>query len=299
MANMQEIKARIKSVEETRKITNAMYLIASNEMHRAKDNLDRTKAYFDAIRTEIKRIFRSVEIDDNPYFYPEDVTKFINGTYAILIITSDKGLAGSYNQDVIKEAMKLINEHKDVKLFVIGEYGRQYFRNKGIPMEAEFKYTPHNPTLEEAREIAEILLEEYGSKRCKKIFAVYTNIESRMKEAVISTRLLPFHRTHFDDKKKEKEILHGFKFYPSVQAVLSRSIFIYLTGFIYGALVDSFCSEENSRILAMSAANDNAKDILDKLGLEKNKVRQSSITEEITEVSAGAKAEAKEKSHRM
>ena len=127
MSNITEIKNRMESVRDMQKITNAMYLIASAKLRRAKAELNATKPYFNELKTEIKRVFRIEERIDNRYFYPITGEHEFEGAYAYLVITADKGLAGAYNQNVIKKVMELIREHSPSRLFVVGEYGRQYF----------------------------------------------------------------------------------------------------------------------------------------------------------------------------
>ena len=135
MANTKEIKDRIKSVRDTQKITNAMYLIASTKMRKAKSELDHTRPYFEAIKGEIKRIFRTAKEVESQYFYPEASMHTLTGTYACLVVTADKGLAGMYNQNVIREAEKLLKDNPDTKLFVVGEYGRRFF-DRNLSMDA-------------------------------------------------------------------------------------------------------------------------------------------------------------------
>ena len=293
MPSTSEIKNRISSVKETQKITNAMYLIASTKLRKARNDLDNTRPYFDALRTEIKRLFRTVNDVDSPYFYPPDYDPAddVGGTYGCLVITADKGLAGAYNQNVIKEAQKLVNAHADTKLFVVGEYGRRFFEQHKIPIEHSFLYTAQNPTLDRAREISSYLLDLYLSGALKKIFVAYTDMPNGMVMNARSTRLLPFHRTYFATPASEKKIAVPFEFTPSVSKVLNGLIPSYLTGFIYSALIDSFCSEQNARMTAMDAANKNAEELLSQLSLQYNRVRQAAITQEITEISAGAKAQ--------
>lgn len=291
MASTKEIKNRIKNIEDTRKITNAMYLIASTKMRKAKNNLDKTRPYFESLKAEIKRIFRTVKDLENKYFYPVDMNTFVNGTYGLLVITADKGLAGAYNMNVIKETMRLIEDHKDVKLYVVGEYGRQYFRRHGIEIEESFEYTAQDPTLEEARLITNSLLEEYNNKTIRKIFVVYTDLGKKLKSEVLSTRLIPFHREIVFNSKEEEAVQIEFEFIPSVEKVLDSVIESYISGFVFGALVDSFSAEQNSRMEATSTANTNSDDLLLELGVEYNRVRQAQITQEITEISAGAKAQ--------
>ena len=291
MANTCEIKNRIESVQQTRKITNAMYLIASTKLRKARRDLANTRPYFDAMRGEIKRIFRTAGDVDSPYFYPPDNNTPLEGTYGCLVITADKGLAGAYNQNVIKEAQRLLDQHPDTKLYVVGEYGRRFFDQHHIPIQHSFLYTAQNPTLDRAREISRLLLDGFQKGKLKEIFVVYTDMESSLLSEAKSTRLLPFHRTHFAPPAKEKAVQEPFEFYPSVGAVLNNMIPSYVSGFIYSALLDSFCSEQNARMTAMDAANRNAEELLSTLKLQYNRVRQAAITQEITEISAGAAAQ--------
>ncbi|MCD8116936.1 MAG: ATP synthase F1 subunit gamma [Oscillospiraceae bacterium] len=290
MANTKEIKNRIQSVQETKKITNAMYLIASTKMRKAKNDLDRTRPYFNALRREIKRIFRTVSDIENHYFYPADGSPLPEGTYGALVITADKGLAGAYNMNVIKQAMQLIEDHPDVRLFVVGEYGRQFFARRHIPIEQSFLYTAQNPTLERAREISASMMDMFNEGKLSKIYVIYTDMKNSLTEDAICTRLVPFHRANFLSDEDE-ELAASLDFAPSVEAVLDNIMYSYVGGFIYSALVDSFCSEQNARMNAMSAAGQNADNILTELSVQYNQVRQAAITNEITEVSAGAKAQ--------
>ena len=148
--------------------------------------------------------------------------------------------------------------------------------------------------MQRAREICSILLSAYERGELKEIFVIYTDMESSLSSAAHSTRLLPFHRSHFSTSAKEKQekaVTAPFEFIPSVTAVLNNVMKCYISGFIYSALIDSFCSEQNARMIAMDAANQNAQELLDSLSLQYNRVRQAAITQEITEVSAGAKAQ--------
>ena len=291
MANTREIKNRIESVQQTRKITNAMYLIASTKLRKARNDLTNTRPYFDAMRGEIKRIFRTAGDVDSPYFYPPDNNTPLEGTYGCLVITADKGLAGAYNQNVIREAQRLLDQHPATRLYVVGEYGRRFYDQHHIPIQHSFLYTAQNPTLDRAREISSLLLDGFQKGKLKEIFVVYTDMQSSLLSEAKSTRLLPFHRTHFAPPAKEKAVQEPFEFYPSVGAVLNNMIPSYVSGFIYSALLDSFCSEQNARMTAMDAANQNAEELLSTLKLQYNRVRQAAITQEITEISAGAAAQ--------
>ena len=295
MASTSEIRRRIASVRETQKITHAMYLISQAKLRRAKEELERTRPYFNALRTEIKRIFRVDESVESRYFSPEDAADLDQGTYGLLVITADKGLAGAYNQNVIRRAQAMMEQHPDVKLYVVGEYGRRWFQQKHIPIKSSFLYTAQNPTLHRAREISSVLLEGYDTGRLSKIIVIYTDLKNGLEESVKETRLLPLHRHQFGTPDAERAVLRPFEFSPTVSQVLDHVMSSYVSGFIYSALVDSFCSEQSARMAAMDSADRNAQELLDQLSLEYNRARQAAITQEITEVSAGARARARQK----
>lgn len=290
MAGTKEIKSRIAGVQDTRKITNAMYLIASTKLHKAREELDRTRPYFSALRGEIKRVFRSVESIESRYFFPEDESVEY-GRWGCLVITADKGLAGSYNHNVLRRTEELLAHHPDTRLFVVGEFGRQYFRRKKVEIEGNFLFSAREPSIGRARDIAAKLLHEYDSGSLKKLIIIYTDMENSLSVSTRSVRLLPLHKEHFSAPDFEKEVEAPFEFLPSPGAVLDAVVPSYISGYIYSALVDSFCCEQNERMRAMDSANSNAEKILDELSIQYNRVRQGAITQEITEVSAGAKAQ--------
>ncbi len=295
MAGTKEIKTHIESVRETRKITNAMYLIASTKLRRARAELDNTRPYFNALQREIKRIFRKVSDVESPYFYPVGDDSPLKGTYGCLVITADKGLAGAYNQNAIKQAMKLLEEHPDTKLFVVGEYGRRFFASHNIPIEHSFLYTAQNPTMARAREISALLLDRFDRGELKEIYVIYTDMANSISYEARTARVMPFNRSFFLTAPGEREVREPFEFLPNVAAVLDSMMPSYVSGFIYSALIDSFCCEQSARMTAMDSANQNAENLLGELSLEFNRVRQAAITQEITEVSAGAKAQRKKK----
>lgn len=293
MANAKEIKDRMSSVRDTQKITNAMYLIASTKLQKARRELEGTRPYFDSLKAEIKRVFRIQADIESRYFYPAGSEESHTGRYGMLVITADKGLAGAYNQNVIKETERLMKEHPDYELYVVGEYGRQYFQSHGIRICESFLYTAQNPTMRSARAICAILLERFLSGELDKIYIVYTDMKKGNEAVALSTRLLPFHHEHFEDSGDEKPVKNSFEYRPSLASVLDGAMPSYIAGFVYSALVDSFCCEQNARMSAMDSANRNAEKLIHELKIQYNRVRQAAITQEITEVSAGAKAQKK------
>ena len=291
MANLREIKNRIQSVQSTQKITNAMYLIASTKLQKARADQERTRPYFELQKSEMKRIFQRRNDINSHYFYPETGRKQAE-SYAYLVVTADKGLAGAYNTNVLKLAEGEISRHKKTHLFVVGEYGRQYFMKRGIPIEKSFLYTAQNPTFRRARRIAEELLSLYNDGTCDEIRVIYSHMERGVESKAERVQLLPFERGAFGTYVEQTEgIRKTYEFYPNPTAALENIVPSYIAGYIYGALVESFCSEQNARMNAMKAANDNAEELLGNLSIQYNRVRQAAITSEITEVAAGAKAQ--------
>ena len=160
MASTSEIRRRIGGVRQTQKITHAMYLISQAKLRKAKQDLDNTRPYFQALQTEIGRVFNADSTIESRYVDPVDPNaKPLPGVPACLLITADKGLAGAYNQNAIRQAQQLLTAQGDAALYVVGEYGRRWFSQRGIAIEESFHYTAQNPTLDRARHIAELLLE--------------------------------------------------------------------------------------------------------------------------------------------
>ena len=290
MAGVKEIKARIEGVSETRKITNAMYLVASTKLRHAREALSHTLPYFDAMRRETGGIFRSANLSESRYFVSEDGSVPKEGVCGVLVITADKGLAGSYNMNAIRRTEEILSEQPDARLFVVGEFGRRHFQMRRIPFERDFYYTAQDPTLDRARTICTRLLDLYDRGELNEIIAVYTDMQSSLSSTAQKTRLLPLERAILTTGGTGEQEAR-FAFYPSTETVVASIMRSYISGFFYSAMVDSFCCEQNARVTAMDSAGRNADELLSTLSLQLNRERQSAITQEITEISAGARAQ--------
>ncbi len=292
MADIREIRSRIKSVSDTEKITKAMYMISSSKMRKARAELERTRPHFDALNNEIKRIFRSKRKINSIYMYPADGSHDIPGAYAYIVVTSDKGLAGFYNHAVIKEFEDQRTDHESM-YFMVGDYGCKYCDALGIPYDDKFKFSADNPSMRQTRQMAEYILSLYDDKVISKIFLIYTDLENGISQKAKTVRLLPFHRKDFSDEKDIPDV--KFDFYPSVEVVLDNIVRSYVAEYFYSALIDSFCCEQSARMNAMDEADRNANELMAALNLEYNHARQGKITREITEIAAGARALKKKK----
>ena len=301
MASTKEIKNRIKSVSDTQKITNAMYLISSNKMQRAKREAEESKPFFDLLRAEIHRMF-AVNPNVKSRYYDADVDEDApGGRNGILIITADKGLAGAYNQNIIKEAQTIIDRSEDYKLYVVGEHGWKHFNARGYNMSETFDHTMLHPTLAIAREINSELLHDFREGVIDRVYVCYTEYTGGMSSGrVMHDRLIPFDKDDFVPEEHEygEDASETFEYEPDPETVMDRIMESYMVGYIYSALVNSYCAEQSARMMAMDAANNNASDILDNLKREYNHERQNAITQEITEISSGARSLKKAKAAR-
>ena len=300
MANAREIQSRMKSIQDTMKITNAMYMISSTKLRKAKKSLEETEPYFNALRNMVSRVVRHLPDVENQYMdvrpnkAPEDRIK------GFIVVTADKGLAGAYNHNVLKKAMEEIEQCKNYKLFVVGELGRQYFKKKNIPVSEQFHYTAQNPSLHRARIICEEVVEQFKEGELDEVYVIYTYMKSSITTEVDMINLLPITRDMAMQHEMERQGVFNeeVELQPSPNALLNNIVPDVIMGYIYGALMESFCSEQNARMSVIQVANDSASEMIRNLSIEYNRARQSMITQEITEVIAGAKAQKKKKKAR-
>lgn len=295
MASATEIKNRIKSIQDTMKITKAMYMISSNKMQKAKQSRAATEPFFYGIQMQIGRLLRHIPNMEHIYFdnRAKDRAEQIK-RQGFLVVTADKGLAGAYNHNVLKKAEELYEQSKAPHMYVVGELGYHYFMSRNIPMEEEFHYTAQNPTMHRARTIADAIIDAYLREELDEVYMIYTRMVNSMEEEVKVEKLLPLVRADFGGKPEAQILLNTyqeeFQFLPSPESLLNHMVPNYMTGYIYGALIESFSCEQNARMQAMKAATDNATSMLRELSIAYNRIRQSAITQEITEVVGGAKA---------
>lgn len=290
MANTREIQSRMKSIRDTMKITNAMYMISSTKLRKARRELEETEPYFYTLQAMLSRIVRHVPKMEHLYFGDEKTS----GTKkkGFLVVTGDKGMAGAYNHNVLKLAKEQIESSSGYSLAVVGEVGRQYFHSLKIVVDDHFLYTAQNPTMHRAREIAAKALALYETHEVEEIWMIFTTMVNAVQTKTEMVRLLPLSREDFQTAQIPANVYQEeFDFQPSPEKVLDHVVPNYVAGYIYGALMESYCSEHNSRMSAMQAANDSAQAMIHELSIEYNRVRQAAITQEITEVISGAKAQ--------
>lgn len=292
MASITEIRSRMRSVEQTLKITNAMYLISSAKVKKARKQLSEVEPYFDRLAKTILDIFRHSPDLQHRYIEGHEKPKEERKT-GFVVITGDKGLAGAYNHNVLKLAESYLARKKDPTLFLIGQMGRHYFEKKHISIDGEFMYTAQDPTLERAREIVDTLVGLFEQGALDDIYLVFTHTYSAMRMEPEIIKLLPLDRAMLSARRglsEADQYRDVVRYEPSKEAVLDVLVPGVLKGYMFAALVESFCSEQNARMTAMDTASDSAKEMLSALSLEFNRARQGAITQEITEIAGGAVA---------
>ena len=291
MANAREIQGRMKSIKDTMKITNAMYMVSSSKLQKARRDLKNTEPFFYLIQDSLAKILDAAPEAGNRFFDTRDFKSKKDKTVGYLVITADKGLAGAYNHNVIKIAEKLAENEEKGMLFVVGQLGRHYFESKSIPIDYNFNYTAQNPTMNRARHIAGVLSKLFLQNKIDEVYVVYTRMVNSMTVEATSQKILPLEKGSI--KMQENELVEKYEnaaFLPDAQTVFNKIVPDYLTGFIFGALVESYCSEHNARMMAMQTATDSAKEMIRDLSIQFNRARQAAITQEITEVVGGSKA---------
>lgn len=292
MANAREILDRMRSIKDTMKITNAMYMVSSSKLQKARRDLKNTEPYFFMIQDGLAKILGVAPDAGTEYFDKRPQREGRERRKGFLVITADKGLAGAYNHNVIKATEESAAIEAQNMLFIVGQVGRHYFEKKNIPIDINFKYTAQNPTMNRARHIARILVELYEEEKLDEVYVVYTKMVNSMTVEPVTKKLLPLVQEHLEIRD-ENNYYENVDFMPDAQTVFSNIVPAYVAGFIYGALIESYCSEHNARMMAMETATDAASDMLKQLEVQYNRARQAAITQEITEVIAGAKSQKK------
>ncbi len=269
MANMKEIKKRIKSISDTKKITNAMYLTSSAKLSSGRIKLSQLEPRLEAVEKQIKATAPFISGGKYTCENPQ-------GNVLYLLIGSDKGLAGDFSKEIVKKYENLSEAENEV--YVLGAAVRKICDSKKISC-SDFDFTLKKPDYSLSKEIADYLIKRYDSGDISKIIILYNDL-FHSETVVKEKQYLPLNI--------DKSEVVQFSFYPDKASVCEKIISEYLVNCIYGVLLKSYCAEQNSRMIAMDNANKNAGELLDELTVQFNHQRQNTITREITEIAYGA-----------
>ena len=294
MATVQDIKRRVRSVQNTRKITKAMELVAAAKLRRAEARIEALRPYADRMRELMVGTARATPTRGFPLLEAREDVRAVG----ILAVTGDRGLAGGFNAQIIRRALALERDargrRQDVRWLVAGKKGRSTLRFRRYDVECSWTDFTDRPTYGDADAIAHKLAELYTSREVDRVVMVYNHYVSPLTQTVTVEDVLPIPRTVLEEEEERSayEIaLEGdFIYEPEPEIILARLLPTYLETTVYRALLESAAAEHGARMTAMRNASKNAGELIDRLTLEMNRARQAEITQEILEVVAGADA---------
>ena len=277
--SMKDIKLRIKSVESTMQITKAMELVASSKMRRAKERVEHSRPYFETLHKTLTEIAAADPRARNPYLRRAEIKKTL-----LIVIAGDRGLAGGYNSNVLRQAQQKAG---DVVVLPIGKRSAEYFVHHEVPLFTQEVLLAADITVGECFQLARRITEGYCKGEYDAVKICYTRFDSMMTQTATTMEVLPLSIEPTEQQKAEarrSQILYK----PSSEEVFRAIIPEYVAGIVYGAVCESVASELAARRTAMDAATKNAGEMIDHLNLYYNRARQAAITQEITEIVAGA-----------
>lgn len=278
------IKRRIKSVTNTRKITKAMGLVATAKLRKTKQSLEFNNMYRDSFSKILNEVLDNNEVE-NIYINGNNINKKL-----YVVLTSDSGLCGSFNVNVLNRAMEEISkDRKNSLIMVVGEKGVSYFNRLGYDIRAKFVDLPDIPTTKEAKLIGNAAVEMYTKGEIGEINIVYMEFFSQSNQEITVEKLLPLKEKSFDfDNVHFGRYMH---FEPEIDLLINNLFPMYIREKMLSYLIHSKTSEQSIRMAAMDGATKNANELLDKLKLQYNRMRQGAITQEISEIVGGAEAQ--------
>ncbi len=286
-AELRTLRRRIRSVQNTQKITSAMELIAASRIARARRAVEQARPYAEGITQVIRDLATATDLSDHPLLVSRDPVE----TVGVIVVTSDQGLAGAYNTNALRRAERLMAELRgdghDVALYQIGRKGETYFRFRGEEFTDTWSGVSDKPSYDDAVDIGERVMEDYREERIDELHLVYTDFRSTLTQVPTAVRLLPIDPRGLAGGQAYPP---QFMFEPAPDEILERLLPRYIEHRIYAGLLESAASEHASRQRAMKAASDNAEEIVGDLTREANRARQAAITTEINEIVGGAEA---------
>lgn len=284
MASMRDIKRRKGSIQSTQQITKAMKLVSTVKLQKAKNRAEQTNPYFNYMYQTVTSMLAKSGNIDHPYLKAGGSEK-----KAVVVITSNRGLAGGYNSNVVKTVTGSGLPVKDVEIYAIGSKGHEALERRGYSIKADESGMIEAPVYENAAALCKTVLDAYTNGEIGEIYLAYTHFKNTVSHEPKLIKLLP---VEFDEEEIEhasdSNVLMNYE--PNEEEALDMIIPKYITSLFYGALVEAVASENGARMQAMDSATSNAEEMISDLTLKYNRARQGSITQELTEIIAGASA---------
>ena len=280
---MRDIKRRKESVQSTQQITKAMKLVATVKLQKARSKAESNKPYFNMLYDTISSILAKTKNVDHRYLRESDCDK-----KAVVVITSNRGLAGGYNNNIVKLVATSNLKPEDSLVYAIGKKGIEGLVRNGYSIKEDRSEVINEPIFADAMELTKELLTQFVKGEIGEIYIAYTNFKNTVTQEAKLVKLLPLSAEDFDTENVDDKLLMNFE--PSEEEVLDQVIPKYMSNIIFGALLEAVASENGARMQAMDSATSNAEDMISSLSLKYNRARQSAITQELTEIIAGADA---------
>jgi F-type H+-transporting ATPase subunit gamma len=292
MANLRDVRLRMRAIEQTLQVTKAMNLISTAKLRKGRRTLLDTEPYFKRIQKSMYDILSSVDNIESEFF-PKNDPELTSRT-AVIVITSDKGLAGGYNANIFRQVNELCAKLKNPLLILIGTIGYRYFAHSPYMILENFSFRSQIPTLDNAGEITDFIISQYLWGMFNEIHIVYTHMFSAIKLMPVDKQIIPLVKEKIQKELSgigfEKRVDLKFEFLPSAETVFDALVPMYMKGVVYGSLVEAYASEQSARMTAMDEASKSAEDMLASLKISYNRARQAGITQEVSEIVGGSTA---------
>lgn len=285
MASMRDIKRRKVSIQSTQQITKAMKLVSTVKLQKARARAERSKTYFDYMYATVTSMLAKSGNINHPYLQSGSSSKS-----AVIVITSNRGLAGGYNTNVTKLVMESGISKEDAYIYAIGRKGKDFLARRGFDIKADYSDVINEPLFKDASDISKEVLDLFAKGEIGEIYLAYTSFKNTVSHIPKMIKLLP---VEIEENSKEEVLedkLTLMNYEPEENEALDMIIPKYVTSLIYGALVEAVASENGARMQAMDSATSNAEEMIENLSLSYNRARQGAITQELTEIIAGAEA---------
>lgn len=283
MASMRDIKRRKGSIQSTQQITKAMKLVSTVKLQRAKQNAEKSQTYFHCMYNTVHSILRRTQNLEHKYLKSGE-----SGKKSVIVITSNRGLAGGYNSNVIKLITQGELANEDLTIYAIGKKGKDALA-KNYEIRADYSDVIEDPVYAEAMKISKEVLSAFENGEISEIYLAYTGFKNTVVHIPTLLKLLPVEVSEEEETAQEDDpVMMNFE--PEDEEALNLLIPKYITSLIYGGMIEAIASENGARMQAMDAATSNAEEMIEDLTLLYNRARQGSITQELTEIIAGANA---------
>lgn len=291
MPSTKEIRGKIKSVQNTRKITKAMEMVAASKMRKAQDRMHAARPYGDKIRVICSHLARANVTDyRHPFLNQNEGAKKVG----IILVSTDKGLAGALNTNIQRVLLQRMREWSaegiQVEASALGNKGLGFLQRLGVPVLSQAVQLGDRPSIDRLIGAIAVQIEAYKEGKVDKVYLCYSRFVNAMKQIPVVEPLLPLSDEQLSAEEPQRKFSWDYIYEPDAQTVLDELLRRYVEALIYQAVAENMASEQSARMVAMKAASDNAKKLIDDLQLVYNKTRQAGITKEITEIVGGAAA---------